>query len=228
MIRRRTLATLVPLAALLALRPAGPAAAGPATDQLRRSVDLVLKALDDKELKQEGRTSERRATIRAIANEIFDFAAISQRALGRHWPARTPAERVEFIRLFTDLLEHAYITKIEAYSGERIEYVGEVVDDGVVTVRTRIVPRQGADVAVDYRMRSEGGRWRVYDVNIAGVSLVANYRSQFNAIIARASYQELVARLRAKQEEHVEARTTGRPRSVKPGPAPLPTGRQGP
>ena len=223
---RRIASALGLLAIALVLSPAH---AGAPTDQLRTHIDRVLKVLDDPELKKEGRTDERRATIRAIANEIFDFAAISRRALGRHWPARTPAEREEFVRLFSDLLERAYITKIEGYSGgERIEYLGEIADGDVVTVRTRIVTRQGTDVPVDYRMLNEAGRWHAYDVNIAGVSLVANYRTQFNSIIARASYQELVARLRAKQAERAEPRTTGRPAPVVPASVPLPTAREGP
>lgn len=201
MTRRRTLAVLT---ALVALLPAGGAWAGPATDQLHQSVDRVLKVLEDPELRKAGRTAERRAAIRAIANQIFDFAAISQRALGRHWSARTPAERDEFIVLFGDLLERSYIGKIEGYTGERILYTGETADGELVTVRTRIVTRQGTEVPVDYRMFAQGDRWRAYDVNIEGVSLVANYRTQFNAIISRASFDELLTRLRARRDERAE------------------------
>ncbi len=198
---RRTLAVL---AALVALLPARGAWAGPATDQLHQSVDRVLKVLEDPELRKDGRTAERRAAIRAIANQIFDFAAISQRALGRHWPARTPAERDEFIGLFGDLLERSYIGKIEGYTGERILYTGEIADGDLVTVRTRIVTRQGTEVPVDYKMFAQGERWRAYDVHIEGVSLVANYRTQFNAIISRASFEELITRLKAKRDERPE------------------------
>ena len=103
MMRRLALVVLV---AVLALLMARDAAAGPPTDQLRRSIDLVLKMLADNELKTEAKTAQRRAMIRTVANEIFDFGEISQRSLGRHWQPRTPAEREEFIRLFGDLLEH--------------------------------------------------------------------------------------------------------------------------
>lgn len=222
MTRSRTPAALAVLAALLTLLPPDGAWAGPATDQLRRSVDLVLKVLEDPELKKEGRTGERRAAIRGIANEIFDFTAISQRALGRHWRARTPAERDEFVRLFGDLLERSYVTKIEGYTGERIVYVGEVADGDVVMVRTRIVTRQGAEVPVDYKMFAQGERWRAYDINIEGVSLVANYRTQFNAIISRTGYPDLVAKLKAKQDERPGPRETGRrepPAAAAPAPA---------
>ncbi len=205
---------LIALAAVLALLAPDAAAAGPPTDQLRRSIDLVLKTLSDRELKTEAKTAQRRTMIRAIAGEIFDFTEISQRSLGRHWQGRTPAERAEFVRLFGDLLEHSYITKIEGYSGETIQYAGEIIDGDLAIVRTRIVTRQGTEIPVDYRMFRKGDRWRAYDVHIEGVSLVANYRSQFNAIIQRTGYPDLVAKLRAKQDERPGPREAGRREEV--------------
>ncbi len=221
MMRRLALVVLV---AVLALLMARDAAAGPPTDQLRRSIDLVLKMLADNELKTEAKTAQRRAMIRTVANEIFDFGEISQRSLGRHWQPRTPAEREEFIRLFGDLLEHSYITKIEGYSGEKIQYAGELVDGDVATVKTRIVTRQGTEIPVDYRMFRNGERWRAYDVAIEGVSLVANYRTQFNSIIGRTGYLDLVAKLRAKQDERPGPREAGR-REQAVGLTPVPPGR---
>ena len=216
---------LVVFTAVLALLIARGATAGPPTDQLRRSIDLVLKILSDSELKTEAKTAQRRATIRTVANEIFDFGEISQRSLGRHWQARSPAERAEFIRLFGDLLEHSYITKIEGYSGEKILYAGELADGDVATVKTRIVTKQGTEIPVDYRMFRSGERWRAYDVAIEGVSLVANYRTQFNSIIGRAGYPDLVVRLRAKQDERPGPREAGRrEEAVAPPPVQRPRG----
>jgi len=213
---------LVALAVALALLTARDAAAGPPTDQLRGSIDLVLKTLTDPELKKEANTPRRRAMIRSIANEIFDFAEISQRSLGRHWQARTPAEREEFVRLFGDLLEYSYITKIESYSGEKIQYGGDVIDGDQAVAKTRIVTKQGTEIPVDYRMLLKDDRWRAYDVNIEGVSLVANYRTQFNAIIQRTGYPDLVAKLRAKQAERPGAREAGRREEAVPVAAPPP------
>jgi phospholipid transport system substrate-binding protein len=206
----RTLRPSLALAWALTLLVAGPAAAGAPTDQLRGSVDSVLKTLADPELKKEAKTAERRRIIRAAAGEIFDFPQISQRSLAVHWQARTPAERQEFIALFGDLLEQSYISKIEAYSGEKIVYVGETIDGTQAVVRTRIVGRQGTETPVDYRMVVDGGRWRAYDVSIEGVSLVANYRSQFNSIIQRSGYPALASKLKAKQDERPAAREVGR------------------
>jgi phospholipid transport system substrate-binding protein len=214
--------TLVGLAIMLALAVTRDAVAGPPTDQLRQSVDLVLRTLSDPELKRTAKTAERRAAIRKIANDIFDFTEISQRSLGRHWPARTPAEREEFVRLFGDLLEQSYISKIESYSDEKIRFTVEVIDGDQAVVKTRIVTRQGTEIPVDYRTFLKGGRWRAYDVNIEGVSLVGNYRTQFNTVILRAGYPDLVAKLRAKQNERPGPRETGRRPEDAPPPRPIP------
>jgi phospholipid transport system substrate-binding protein len=194
------------LAAALVAGPgaAAPAEAGAPTDQLRAQIDRVVKTLEDPELKKESRALERRKTVRKIAEEIFDFGETAKRALGRHWAARSPSEREEFVALFTDLLERSYIGKIELFNGERIAYVGEQVDGDQAVVRTRVITRQGTEIPIDYRMLRRGERWLVYDVVIEGVSLVANYRTQFNKIIQTSSYQELVRKMKSKQEEFLE------------------------
>ncbi len=201
--------TLVALAIALALVVPRDAAAGVPTEQLRQSIEQVLKIVTDPELKKAAKTGERRRAIRTVANAIFDFTEISQRSLGRHWQGRTPAEREEFARLFGDLLENAYVSKIESYSGEKIQFAGDVIDGDQSVVKTKIVTKQGTEIPVDYRMLLNDGRWRAYDVNIEGVSLVANYRTQFNAIIQRTGYPDLVAKLKAKQAERPGAREAG-------------------
>jgi len=210
---------LAALAAVLALLVARDAVAGVPTEQLRGSIDLVLKIVTDPELKKEGRTAERRRRIRAVVNQIFDFTEISQRSLGRHWQARTPAEREQFVALFGDLLENAYITKIESYSGEKIQYPGDVIDGDRALVKTRIVTKQETEIPVDYRMFLNGGRWAVYDVSIEGISLIGNYRTQFNAVIQRSGYPDLVAKLKAKQAERPGAREAGRQEPIVPAAA---------
>jgi phospholipid transport system substrate-binding protein len=182
--------------------------AGAPTDQLRGRIDRVLGVLEDPALKPLARAADRRAAIRAIANEIFDFRELSQRALARHWQTRTPAERDEFVQLFADLLERSYIGKIETYSGgERIQYTGEILEGDQATVRTKIVTKGGTEIPVDYRMLRAGDRWLVYDVAIEGVSLVANYRAQFNKIIQTSSFRALVEKLAAKREEALTVET---------------------
>lgn len=194
-------AIVVGLTAALVLAAGSVAHAGPPTDQLKTTIDRVLATLHDPALRQPGKTDERRQKIRAIANEVFDWQEIGKRALARHWQARSPQEREEFSALFADLLERSYVGKIESYSGEKILYDQETVDGDQATVRTRLVTKAGTQIPIDYRMQKAGDRWRVYDVLIENVSLVGNYRSQFNRIIVQSGYADLVQRLKTKQEE---------------------------
>src|SRR3989442_13921121 len=202
------------LATALLLVLAGPGGvwAGAPSDQLRAQIDRAVKILEDPELKKDGKQKERRAAIRQVANDIFDFSETAKRSLARHWAPRTPAERDEFVGLFTDLLERSYISKIDLYGGEKIQFVGEAIDGEGAVVRTKLVTKQGTEIPVDYRMHRRGDKWLVYDVVIEGVSLIANYRTQFNKIITTSSFQELVKKMRTKQEEflHEEKRTSQR------------------
>jgi phospholipid transport system substrate-binding protein len=198
LLRRAVLLVLVLVAGLSAARPA---AAGAPSDQLRTQIDRVLKVLDDAELKKEPRARDRRAAVRRIANDIFDFGETARRSLGRHWQSRTPAERDEFVQLFSDLLERSYISRVELYGGEKIQYTGDIVEGDQARVQTKLLTKGGSDIPIEYRMHRKGDRWLVYDVVIEGVSLVANYRTQFNKIIQTSSYQELVRKMKTKQEE---------------------------
>lgn len=194
----------VSAAALVLLLAPAEVWAGQPTDQLRTQIDRVVRVLEDPELKTESKVKARRAAVRKIANDIFDFSETAKRSLARHWPPRTPAEREEFIALFADLLERSYISKIEVYGGEKIGYLGETIEGDLATVRTKIVTKQQTDIPIDYRMLRRGEKWLVYDIIIEGVSLIANYRTQFNKIITTSSYQELVKKMRTKQEEFYE------------------------
>jgi phospholipid transport system substrate-binding protein len=197
--RSLSLALALGLAAALA----GPArvSAGPPTEQLRGHIDRVLRVLEDPALRGPERALERRAAVRRIANEIFDFPETARRSLGPHWQARTPDERREFVGLFGDLLERSYISRIELYGGERIQYVGDNVDGDQARVQSKLLTRAGSEIPIEYRMLRRGDQWRVYDVVIEGVSLIASYRTQFNRIIRSSSFEELVRKMKSRQEE---------------------------
>jgi phospholipid transport system substrate-binding protein len=186
---------------LVALLVAREATAGAPTEQLRAQVDKVLKLLDDGALKAPDKARERRAAVRKVADDIFDFAETAKRSLGRHWAARTPEEREEFVKLFGDLLERSYISKIELYGGEKIQYVGDKIEGETAVVQSKLLTKTGSEVPIEYRMLRKGERWLVYDVVIEGVSLVANYRTQFNKIIQTSSFQDLVKKMKTRQEE---------------------------
>ena len=188
-----TLTLVVPLAA------PGFATAGEPTEHLRQRIDTVVKILGDRDLAAPSRAAERRAAVQKVALEIFDFEETAKRALGRHWRERSPAEQQEFVKLFSGLLEDAYLGKIEGYQGEKVTYAGDTIEGDQAVVKTRIVTAKGgSEIPVDYRMVRQPSGWRVYDVMIEGVSLISNYRTQFNKVIQTESYDALVKRLRAK------------------------------
>ncbi len=144
------------------------------------------------------RVEARRAEIRRIAGELFDFDEMARRTLTRHWSARAPEERAEFVRLFTELLERTYIARIEQWAGERITYPLETLDGPYAVVRSKIVTRRRAEIALDYRLTLRAGRWRAYDVHLDGVSFVATFRSEFDRIIQQSAYAGLVDKLRKR------------------------------
>jgi phospholipid transport system substrate-binding protein len=205
MMRVLTTALTLTLAVLLA---APPAPAGEPTDQLKAQVDRVLKVLDDPALKD--KPKDKRVAVRKIADDIFDFPETAKRSLGRHWAARTQAERDEFVKLFGDLLERSYISKIELYGGEKIQYVTDKVEGDQASVMSKLLTKTNTEVPIEYRMLKKGDRWLVYDVIIEGVSLVSNYRTQFNKIIQTSSYAELVKKMKSRQEETSSATQAGR------------------
>lgn len=193
------------LAAWLMVAGALAAPAGTPRETVQAAVDRVIEVLHESGGDRFDRDyPRRRAEIRRIAHELFDFDDMARRALSRHWIQRSPQERAEFVGLFTDLLERSYIGKIEAYSGEKIVYLGEAIDGSYATVRSRVTtPKRRTDTALDYRLHQTEGRWKVYDVLIDGVSFVSTYRSEFNRIIRLSSYSSLVDQMRKRRIETV-------------------------
>ena len=184
--------------ALLVLGSVADAFAGPATDQLRPEIDRVIATLEDPALQAKSRTADRREAIRTVTDRIFDWTAMSKRALGDHWEARTPDERAEFIPLFRELIERALLGKIEQYGAEAVAYGEESPDGDDIIVRTRVTLKPSWEVALDYRMAWQGTRWMISDVLVERTSLVRNYRSQFDTVIKKSSYEELVKKVRAR------------------------------
>ncbi|HEY7363762.1 MAG TPA: ABC transporter substrate-binding protein [Methylomirabilota bacterium] len=197
-------ASLMVAAVLLASATA--ALAESPTDQVRRYTDHVQRILEDAALPHDAK----RAAVREVAAQVFDMTETARRSLGRHWHGRTPAQQEEFVQLFADLLERTYIAKIDLYGGEQLQFSGETIDGGYAVVRGKVITRQRAEVPVEARLRRRDDRWLIYDVVIESVSLVGNYRSQFDRIIRASSYEELVRRLKTRRDEFLPARE-GRP-----------------
>jgi phospholipid transport system substrate-binding protein len=169
------------------------------TDDIRDTIEQVIKILADPALKSAEKTKERRAAIRQVVGHRFNFEEMARRSLATHWRDRTAAEQEEFVRIFTDLMEYSYIDKMERLSTEKIEYASEMLDGDQATVRTRLVTRKDVYFPIDYKLSNATGRWEVYDVAIEGISLINEYRTQFNKIIRTKSYDELVRLMRAKR-----------------------------
>jgi phospholipid transport system substrate-binding protein len=176
------------------------ATAGVPTDQIKATVDKALVVLKDPGLKSASKNKERREQLKQILFTRFDFTEMAKRALGANWRRRTPKEQEEFVRLFTELLERAYTDTIESYTDERIVYVGERLDGSYADVDSKIFTAKGEEFSINYKAHLVGGEWRVYDVIVENISMVNNFRSQFNRVIANSSYEELIRRLRHKAD----------------------------
>lgn len=201
---KRVRGILAGLFAAALMLSAGTAVAGEPTEQVRQTVDKVLGILQDKALKGPAKAKERRTTLRKVIDERFDFEEMARRSLALHWKKRTPEEQKEFVELYSDLLERAYINKIEQYTDEKVTYTGEAQEGNRAAVRTVIITKKNVEIPIEYRLHRTGAGWKAYDVIIEGVSLVNNYRKQFNSIISSKSYEELLRRLRSKQPDEFE------------------------
>ena len=171
------------------------------TDEVKAVVDQVVSIVSDKELKKQKNEEKRRAALDKAIGGIFNYGEMAKLSLGTHWRERSPAERQEFVKLFKTLLENSYSGKIESYNNEKITYQKEAVEGDDAVVKSKVVTAKREEFALEYRLKKDGGKWMVYDVVIEGVSLVANYRSQFNRIVRSEGYDALVKKLRDKSAE---------------------------
>ena len=176
------------------------AVAGVPTDQIKGTVDRAVSVLKDPGLKPAAKTKERRDQLRQILFARFDFTEMAKRALGSNWRRRTPQEQDEFVRLFSDVLERAYADIIESYTDEKIVYLYERVDGTFADVGSKIQTSKGEEYSIYYKAHLVSNEWKIYDVVAENISLVNNYRSQFNRVISNSSYEELVRRLKDKAE----------------------------
>lgn len=180
------------------LGTAFPALAGEPMDLIRQSTDQVIEILKDPALKENPELREQK--IWQVVSVRFDFEEMAKRALAIHWRDRTAQEQKEFVDLFGKLLQRSYSNKLAQYTDEKVEYLGEEIEGSRAEVRTKLVSKT-MEIPIDYRMLRKPSGWRVYDVVIEGVSLVNNYRNQFNRIVVSSGYKELVQKMRTKWED---------------------------
>src|SRR5712692_2708332 len=192
MVYRRVVGMLFVLLVIPGLSNAAPSPRAEIETFIERAKGILGDATDVKQA---------RAEFRGLTHGLFDGRAAARQALGAEWDKRTPAGRDEFARVFSDVLERAYLEIVQAqlprYREPSIRVIGEEVNGGrQAVVRTSVMAKDGSDVRMDYAMGRAGDRWRVHDVVINGVSLVDNYRAQVARVLRTASYPELLDRLR--------------------------------
>jgi phospholipid transport system substrate-binding protein len=181
------------------------ATAGEPMDVVRQTSDQVIKILEDPALQGPAKQAERQERLHKVSEQAFDWKEMAQRALAVHWRERTPQQQQEFVQLFRDLVERTYMQRIESAIQEKqdIQYLGEQVDGSRAVVKTTVVTKRNQQVPIDYRLRKADGGWKIYDVLVENISLVNNYRTQFNSIISSSSYNALVEKMRARQGDEL-------------------------
>jgi len=181
--------------------PSVAVSAGTPLDAVQANVNKVLDVLRDPKLKAPSAKEIKKEKLRAIYKVMFDEVELSKRSLGLHWNKLTADERQEFVELYRQILEKAYIDKILSYTNEKVVFGKEnKVSANLAEVQTKIVT-SSKEIPIDYRVILSGGAWKVYDVVIENVSLIENYRSQFNDILANNTPEQLLVILRKKVKE---------------------------
>jgi phospholipid transport system substrate-binding protein len=179
----------------LTLVMALPTLAGQPMEQIRETTDKIISIVGDPALKSPEKANERKRLIRQAVDERFDWEEMSRRSLARHWKRRTEEEKKEFIYLFGKLLERTYLEQVGNYSGEKVLYLNETIDEkGFGDVSVKIITKQETEIPVRYKVKKNGDGWYVYDISVEGRSLINNYRKQFEQM----PYNKLIQQLKAK------------------------------
>lgn len=163
-------------------------------DAVNQGVDILKKAKFDNQ-KQRAQVIDR---LRQIVYPLFDFNEMAMRSLGANWRRLNPQQRQEFVSTFTALLEKTYADQIDLYNGQKVVYSGESTDGNYAQVDSRIIDKNEQTYSVVYRLHRVEGKWKIYDIVAENISLVNNYRSQFNRVIARSSFEELLKTMTQK------------------------------
>jgi len=168
--------------------------------QLKDSIDEILAVLKSAELRTPEKKDERKQRILAVVNRIFDFRGMARSSLGRSWNNITAEQQNRFVSLFASLVEQRYIGKIDAYHDQEVIYKDQRVRDDRAKVYTAIVDKD-AEIPIDYSLEREHDKWLITDLRIENVSLVANYRRDFNSIIRKEKFSGLMEKITEQIEK---------------------------
>jgi phospholipid transport system substrate-binding protein len=172
--------------------------AGEPTEEIRSAINQGVEILNRSKLDTKKNRAEVVNQLRKIVYPLFDFKEMAKRSLGSYWRRLDPQQQNKFVSVFTELLETTYADKIDLYDGQRVAYTGEALDSDYATVNTRVIGNKGDSFSANYKLHRVEGKWRIYDVVVENISVVNNYRSQFNRVIANSSFQELLKRMQEK------------------------------
>ncbi len=198
---RHRLATWIAFPIILSLTAPNPSRAGDPTERIRFVVEQGIEILNETKLQSKNGKQVYLDRLRDVVFPLFNFPEMARRSLGYHWRRLSPVERQEFVTLFTNLLERSYAGKIDLYDGEIVIFTGEAVEDNYARVDTKIISKRGEEYSIDYKLLRTNGDWRIYDVVVEHISLVNNYRSQFNRVISNSSYENLIKKINQKLKE---------------------------
>ena len=189
---------LVVLSVLIFFVLSIPVYAGVPMTTVEATVNRVLDVLRDSKLKSPAAKEKKKEKLRIIYKDMFDEIEFSKRTLTRNWNKLNLSQRVEFVNLFEQVLEKSYIDKILDYSDEKIDFYKEsMLSENQAEIQTRIIT-SSKEIPIFYRMILKDGKWKVYDVVVENVSLVQNYRTQFNDILVKDTPEQLLEILRKK------------------------------
>lgn len=172
------------------------ASAGEPTEAIRTAVNQGVEVLKNAKLDNQKQRSQVIDRLRQIVYPLFDFREMAMRSLGPHWRRLSPQQRQEFVSTFTALLEKTYADQIDLYNGQKVAFTGETLDGEYSQVDSQIIDRNGQTYSVVYRLHRVDGKWRIYDVVAENISVVNNYRSQFNRVIVKSSFEELLKKMK--------------------------------
>jgi phospholipid transport system substrate-binding protein len=167
-------------------------------EQVKATIDQVMEVLKDPKLQGPSKKAERREKLRQVVLPRFDFAEMAKRALGNNWN-RYPDKQREFVTAFTQLLEETYADQIELANGDKVVYLNERTEKDYSEVATKVISPKGEETSMTYKLHPVDSDWKVFDIVVENISIVNNYRSQFNRVLSNASLDELIKRIKEKR-----------------------------
>jgi phospholipid transport system substrate-binding protein len=178
----------------------GAASAKGPMDQLKVAVDEILKILQAEDLRQAEQKDKRKQLVLNVVADMFDFSEMSRSSLGPNWNSLTAEEQEKFIGLFRKLIEERYIGKVDSYNNQKVIYIKERIKGDMAIIYTAIVDKD-LEIPIDYKLKEDRGKWLIHDLKIENVSLIANYRRDFDSIMRKEQFPGLVAKIKEQLDK---------------------------